>query len=128
MALDEIAQSAFSLLGASADLPPVYWPNVSVQSAPEDTHLRVFVLPASTESRGLTSWDVEKGIIQVSVYGKHGVGVITLFAIAESVLSLFPRGYSADAFKVHVAGSIGPAFIDGAWYVVPVSIPYQHVR
>ncbi len=128
MPLDLIAQAAFQALASTAGLPPVYWPNISIPEAPEAIHLRAFVLPADTESRGLVGWDVEQGIIQVSVYAKQGVGVIAPYATAEAVLGAFPRGFSTAAFKVHLAGSIGPAIIDGAWCSVTVSIPYQNVR
>lgn len=128
MPLDAIAQAAFAELNAAAGLPPVYWPNVAVPDSPEDLHLRVFILPANTESIGLASWDVERGIIQVSVYAKQGLGVISPYATAEAVLAVFPRGYTNSAFSVIVAGSVGPAAIDGAWLIVPVSISYQKVR
>lgn len=127
MPVDAIASAAFQAI-SDASLPPVYWPNVEVPAALEGLHLRAFILPADTESMGLSSWDVERGIIQVSVYAKQGEGVIAPFATAEEVLAVFPRGYSNSQFRVHTAGSIGPAIIDGAWCVVPVSISYQHVR
>ena len=127
MAIDAIAHAAFEAL-SQAGLPPIYRPNVEVPAAPESLHLRAFILPANTESMGLASWDVERGILQVSVYAKHGVGIVPPYSIAEQVLAVFPRGYADPSFRVIVAGSVGPALIDGAWCVVPVSIPYQNVR
>ncbi len=128
MPLPAIINDAFSTLANSFGLPPVVYPNEANPAIPESTHLRAYILPADTESIGLSSWDVERGIIQVSVYEKQGAGVIKASAIAEQVLALFPRGFSASGFKVHRAGSIGPAVIDGAWLAIPVSISYQHVR
>lgn len=128
MAIDAIAQAAFAELATATGLPPVYWPNVAAPDSPEPLHLRAFVLPADTESIGLASWDVERGIIQVSVYAKQGLGVIAPYATAEAILSVFPRGYANGAFRVNIAGNVGPAIIDGAWCVVPVSISYQNVR
>ena len=127
MPLDMIAQDVFLELDVAA-LAPIYWPNIAESQAPTVDHLRAFIIPADTESRGLASWDVERGVIQVSVYSRQGVGVIDAYAMAEAVLGVFPRGTSLAGVKISVSGSIGPGFMDGAWFVVPVSIPYYQVR
>lgn len=128
MPMPEIVSAAFSTLANAFGLPPVVYPNEANPEIPASTHLRAYILPADTESMGLSSWDVERGIIQVSVYEKHGAGIIKAYSIAQQVLALFPRGFSASGFKVHRAGSIGPAVIDGAWLAIAVSIPYENVR
>lgn len=128
MPLPAIANDAFTALANAFGLPPVVYPNEANPAVPTSTHLRAYILPADTESMGLSSWDVERGIIQVSVYEKQGTGIIKAYSIAQQVLALFPRGFSAAGFKVHRAGSIGPAVIDGAWLAIAVSIPYENVR
>ena len=128
MAIDLIAQDVFETLSAKTNLPPIYWPNVAVPAAPEALHLRVYILPAGTQSIGLASFDVERGIIQVSIFSTQGAGMIAPFALAEKILGIFPRGYTSPRFVVPLAGSVGPAIYDGAWCVVPVSFNYQNVR
>ena len=128
MPLPAIINDAFSTLANGLGLPPIVYPNEASPAVPDAAHLRADILPADTESIGLNSWDVERGIIQVSVYEKRSAGIVHAHEIAELVLALFPRGFSAPGFKVHRAGSIGPAVIDGAWLAIPVSIPYQNVR
>lgn len=128
MPLPEIVNDAFNTLGNAFGLPPIIYPNEAKPDIPTGTHLRAYILPADTESIGLSSWDVERGIIQVSVYEKRGAGIIKAYSIAQQILALFPRGFSASGFKVHRAGSVGPAMIDGAWLAIAVSIPYENVR
>jgi hypothetical protein len=128
MPMPEIVNDAFTALANAYSLPPIVYPNEANPAIPTDTHLRAYILPADTESIGLSSWDVERGIIQVSVYEKQGAGIINAYSIAQQILALFPRGFSASGFKVHRAGSIGPAMIDGAWLAIAVSIPYENVR
>lgn len=128
MALDAIAEDVFATLSAAPGLPPVVYPNVGVD-VPAAPHLRVFILPANTDTVGLNSFEVEQGIIQISVYEAQGQGAIGPYATAELILNtVFPRGFSTLNFRVIKAGSLGPAIVDGAWYVVPVSISYINVR
>lgn len=128
MPLPDIINAAFTTLSNAVWIPPVLYQNEANPSIPDALHLRAYILPADTESVGLSSWDVERGILQVSVYEKHGTGIIKAYSVAQQILDLFPRGFSAPGFKVHRAGSIGPAVIDGAWLAIAVSIPYENVR
>lgn len=127
MPMPDIINAAFSIL-ADGLLTPIIFPNATGTTIPTEQHLRAYILPADTETVGLNSWNVERGIIQISVYDKVGVGVVAPYTLAEEVLALFPRGLVTSAFKVHRAGSIGPAVIDGGWVAVAVSIPYENVR
>lgn len=129
MSAPAIAQDIFARLAAGVSthsLPALYFPFVGGE--PDVEHLRPRILPAMTESRGVDGWDVERGIAQVSVYTKQGLGDIHAYSIAERILDLFARGWSTENVKVDVAGYLSPVFIDGGWCALHVSIPYVHVR
>jgi hypothetical protein len=128
MSISAIHKAVFTKLAATSGLPQLVYPNIST-ATPTGNHLRVFILPATTESIGLKDIDWARGIIQISVYCKDGVGAITATDIADTVIGLFPRGTimtnSGLSIRVDATGYAGQAITGEGWYQVPVSIPYN---
>jgi hypothetical protein len=127
MNLADFKASVFSLLENASGLLPVYFPNLKQQPEPNEAHLKVFVLPANTETLGLSTLEQQKGIVQVSVCYPLGISDIKATQTAEAVLLLFPRGLALGGARIDKKGSISTSFESGAWYVTPVSIPYNSI-
>lgn len=125
--LSAIIAALFDRLRDTAGLPTIYWPNVHA-TPPTGSHLRVDILPAETATLGLASGSQARGIIQVSVYTKAGIGVTTAAGIADAVLAAMPRGTSVTQsgflVRIDTVGSVAPPIITEGWHIFPVSIPY----
>jgi hypothetical protein len=76
---------------------------------------------------GLASTDLTTGIVQVSIYVTPGIGAIIPAQIAKQIIDLFPRNLEMSGVMISGKPWESPALNDNAWYVVPVSIPYQMV-
>lgn len=126
MSLAIIKQSVFAYLDGLAGLPPLYFDNIESEPPPGD-HLRPFVLPANTSTIGIKTLNQEIGVIQVSVYTEKGKGEIIPANYAQLILDAFPRNTKLTGLRIDQAGSIAPAFYDGAWHITPVSVPYQNL-
>ena len=124
MALSNIQIDVFDRLSTLGD--PIIYPNI-YEAPPEVEHLRVDVMPNKTDTIGLNDTTMENGIVQVLVYSFHGKGAISASQKAESVLALFSRNTVLSSCRFDVTGSINTSFIDGSWYVTPVSLPYHNL-
>lgn len=132
MSLETIQKAIFGRLDGSA-LPPRWYPNRSGigagQTQPDGTHLRVDILPAITDSIGLTALDQHRGVLQVKAMIKPDTGSVPAARIVEQVLALFPRNTELrqDGLRIRFdrSGYPGPSMQDGAWYATPVTIPYN---
>jgi len=122
MSEELIAKEVFDRL-ADFELP-VRYPNVQYGEQTE-AHCRASVLPAETDSFTLAGSVKRQGIIQVSIYMQQGIGDIIPRQYADTVIQLFPRGLDMAGVRVHRQGWASPGFIDGAWWVTPVTIPYH---
>lgn len=127
MALSTIKTSVFDRLIATGGLLPLFFDNVEAD-APDENHLRPFVLPGTAATLGLNDLSQESGLIQVSVYVKKGQGDIVSSDTAALILDAFPRNLSLTGLRIDVVGSIAPSFFDGAWQITPVTIPYQNLE
>lgn len=132
MSLNAVQVAVFKRLKASppASLPIAY-PNVSGQ-LPTTDYLRVNILPAQTETIGVTTLSRERGIVQIDVMTRAGIGATKAGDYAAAVLSLFPRNLAlteaGEAVRFEREGWAAPALQDGTWYMVPISIPYSVLR
>ncbi len=125
--LSAIIAALFDKLRDAGGLPTIYWPNVH-GTPPTGSHLRVDVLPAETATLGLTTGVQGRGVIQIAVYTKAGIGITTAAGIADAVLAAMPRNTSItqSGYKIRIdaVGSVAPPIIQDGWHVLPVSIPY----
>jgi hypothetical protein len=121
-------EAAFTVrMNEMNDRPGVAWPNVKFEPNAKKPYLRLSILPAQTvqASLGSIGKDETNGICQISVFVPAGSGRTNL---PDMIADHFKRGtvlaYNTTRVRLR-APSIGPAISDGAFYFVPVSIPYQ---
>ena len=121
-------EAAFTVkMNELADRPAVAWPNVKFEPNGKKPHLRINVIPAETvqASLGSAGKDETNGICQISCFVPAGTGKSTL---PDIIADHFKRGtvlvYNGTRIRLR-SPSIGVSVIDGAFYFVPVSIPYQ---
>ena len=116
-----------AIFTAVTGLTSVAWPNVPHEGV--HPFVAVHVLPAATESVGLSGIDYHKGIIQFDCHIAAGGGELAASDLADTVLALFPRGKRATSGAVTVEinktgwANTGKQTPDG--YFIPVSIPYE---
>jgi uncharacterized protein DUF4128 len=103
-------------------------------SAPEGQRpvpwVRLDLLPARpsnpTQGEGFRR---EQGILQATVSAPSGGGPQQATAIADVLASYFRRGWSSSEGTtkvwVDLDPFLGPGVPDGAWFRIPLSIPYQ---
>lgn len=120
--LSEIKTSLFTQLEANTALP-IYYDNVD-SDVPTSTHLRPFVLPATTDTIGTNDLGKEQGLLQVNVYTLKGSGQLDGVVIAEAMIAIFPRSLALTGVRIDEYGSIGPSLLVDSWQVTPVSFPY----
>jgi hypothetical protein len=121
-------EAAFTVhMNELADRPAVAWPNVKFEPNGKKPYLRLNVIPAETvqASLGATGKDETNGICQITCFAPTGTGRTDL---PDIIADHFKRGtvlsYNGTSIRLR-SPSIGPAVADGAFYFVPVSIPYQ---
>lgn len=132
MSLNAVQSAVFKRLKASPPSAlPIAYPNIAGQQ-PTTDYLRVNVLPAQTETIGLEDTALERGIVQIDVMTRAGIGAIKAGEYAAAVLALFPRNLrlteAGEAVRFEREGWAAQALQDGSWYQVPVSIPYLILR
>lgn len=132
MSLNAVQAAVFKRLKASPPSAlPIAYPNIAGQQ-PTTDYLRVNVLPAQTETVGVATLSRERGIVQIDVMTRAGIGAIKAGEYAAAVLALFPRNLTlteaGEAVRFEREGWAAPALQDGSWYQVPVSIPYSILR
>lgn len=126
MSLINIQTALLARLEAQGGLPPIYFPNSS-EALPTTNYISPMVLPANTQSLGLSTTDRENGIFQILIYVKKGTSELEASRIALQILDTFPRNLTLTGVRINVAGSIGPTMFDGSWAITPVTIPYQNI-
>lgn len=126
MSVADITNDVNDRLASAPGLPPLFFDNIDAD-VPAGEHLRPYILPANTESLGLTELDQEQGVIQVSVFVPKGVGTIQPAETAKEILDLFPRNLELPSLRIDAAGSVAPPLYREGWYVTPVTIPYQQL-
>ena len=110
-----------------ANRPAVAWPNVKFESNSKKPYIRINIIPAETvqASLGADGKDETNGICQITIFVPAGTGRTDL---PDIIADHFKRGtalsYNGTSIRLR-SPSVGPAIAEGAFYFVPVSIPYQ---
>lgn len=109
---------------------PTQWENAPYTPSASMVYLQEALLPADAPSVGIASSSANEftGIYQVSVLAPAGGTKGPGYATAKQVQEAFPKGLRLTRSGVTVAilrTAQGPAFMDGARWVVPVSIYYR---
>jgi hypothetical protein len=130
MNYENILKALFAYLDGVAGLPAIYWPNVS-ETTPSGDHLVAWVLPAESDTIGLASLNMANGLLQIDVKIKATKGQIKAAVIVDDVIAAFPRGteLTEGVTKVRIdkAASVSQGIQDGAWYTVPIRIPFYSI-
>ena len=127
MSLAQVADAVFTRLAGLAGLPTIYYQNIDYDT-PTEEHIRATVLPANTETRGLVNQNIERGIINISIFVPQGVGIIGAAGYAATVLTGFPRNLDlGNQIRIDVAGYVEAGIVDGGWYQLPIIIPYLQI-
>jgi hypothetical protein len=111
----------------------VAYEGVAFEPDPDDTYLRAFILPASTQTLTLEGVDrVYTGIFQVSVIAPSGSGTADAEGIVGDLDSLFPTflRIQRDDLEIMVLTPIeqGPVIVDDNAMTVPASFQYRADR
>lgn len=122
-------------LAAFALLPPTYqvaWEGIPFTPPATGVWLRSVQIPARTTqlTLGVDALDLHTGVYQVSVMVGPGVGLGGALATADAVVGHFKRNtklVSGSTTVVIETSSRGPAFPDGSWLNIPISIDYRAV-
>lgn len=129
MSIAEIKKGVFKAI-SSAGLGDVVWPNVPFTGKPP--YLRLFVLPAQTETVGLNSIARLRGIIQIDCVVTAGGGEIEASEKAEAVLAELPRltriVEGSTTIEINATGWAGPGLQEPDKYFIPVTIPYEVIK
>jgi hypothetical protein len=89
------------------------------------------VLPAETDTIGLASLNKANGLLQIDVKIKSSRGQIKAATIVDDVIAALPRGTEliegVTKVRIDQAASASQGIQDGAWYTVPVRIPFYSI-
>ena len=119
-----------AVFGAISGVASVAWPNVPYEG--NTPYVRPHIMPAMTDTVGLSGIDHHMGIIQVDCVVATGGGEIEASALADTVIALFPRGarFTSGSTTVQInkaswasSGQQSPNI-----YFVPVTIPYEVIK
>ena len=109
------------------------WENVSYKPIINTPYQAAWLLPAEVENPsygGGTGQRLERhpGILQVSIFYPSNAGPEPAAIRAEVIKAAFPRGLTLSSGSLRVLIMRSPFSSagrpQGAWYMVPVSIPY----
>lgn len=124
----EITLGAIGVIDGIAGLPTIAWPNVDFDTENVDEYIRVYILPAESESDSL-GCDEFIGLIQASVYVRDGSGIIDATGYTDAIRAAFTKSLEitngTTKFKITKTGWDAPMLVDGGWCQIPVSIPYK---
>lgn len=123
----DIEAALVTHLNSLSSRPAVAFPNVKFEPNPKNAFVKIDILGGATEQAGLgeDGKDETNGICQLSVFVPTGTGRST---IPDQLADHFKRGtiLTSNSTVVRLRSpSIGSSIADGAFYLVPVSIPYQ---
>jgi len=131
MSEDRIRAVLESRLASWADANglPVIWQNAGAD-IPTVDHLRAYLMPAETRSIDLKKvMRNYRGVFQVSVFTKPGVGPGRADRLAKALDDLFqvaiPMTSNGLTVRVTSPMSAKPAMPGTDWYSVPVSCRYS---
>jgi hypothetical protein len=129
---DEAAPMRRRFAAEWANRTPVAWPNANFTPPQGQPWVRFGVFPAHAAQVSMGGAGNRRfrrsGLLIIEVFTPAGRGDGEANVLAEQVAAIF-RGVTAEG--VRYAGPKGesprrlPGRVDGAWYQVPVHVPYQ---
>jgi len=129
-ALLNIAAALDTKLSTLAGSWPIAWENVEYRPTALVSHLRPTFLPASARQADLGSAgrNFLTGVYQVDIFTPTGPGRAVAIAKADAVVTHFKRGTSltSGGYPVTCVRAVAaPGRVDGAWYIVSVSVYWR---
>ena len=149
----DLLQAAFSKVKAIADNLhlPCYWPNVALPTPPANVHLRASVISTRPRVIGTCGKARSRWSLQIAVWVRDGVGVITPANTGDAIAAGLPLGLViAGASRTHTitglyswlwrertgasrtytitepAEPVAPVRADG-WYATPYLFALEHI-
>lgn len=111
------------LLGVTG-LPPIVWPNSSVDAPP--TFLRIRRM-SGMSSRSSISHDRKDGMLQIEVYGAFGEGDANTKLIGQQIAALYPKDALLDGYVRIIMADVleGAPTADEGWWMTPVQVDWR---
>ena len=108
---------------------PIAWENTNYKADADTEFLRSTFIPSDTSqyTLGDTGKDVTRGLYQVDVFAPAQMGRTTK---PDSIADHFKRGtiLTKNATRVRIRSvSVGRGTLDGAWYIVPVTMNFETI-
>lgn len=128
MTQSEINQSIRALVAqiAKREGLKVAWPNIVFDdiNAP---YLQMHIMPASTENMGLAlDMPILKGVIQINLVGKVGIGDEQLSLIADNIKTQLENGLTlTDTLYLNSEPSQFPPLAGDTHYTIPIRTSYR---
>ena len=93
---------------------------------PDTTWIEVFIIPAMTDNTTLsTQRKTLKGIIQINLYTKDGVGTKLSETLAEEIINILPATTKSSNLSIEKTGYIMSPVKDAQWRVTPIRFEYR---
>lgn len=93
---------------------------------PDTTWIEVFIIPAMTDNTTLsTQRKTLKGIIQINLYTKDGVGTKLSETLAEEIINILPATTKSSNLSIEKTGYIMSSLKDAQWKVTPIRFEYR---
>mgnify|MGYP006348118381 FL=1 len=129
----DLLQAVFTKVKTIADglSLPCYWPNVAAPAAPANVHLRASVMSTRPRVIGTCGKARSRWFLQIAVWVRDGVGVITPANTGDAIaaglpLGLVIAGVSRTYTITEPAEPVAPVRADG-WYATPYLFALEHI-
>lgn len=129
----DLLQAAFAKVKAVADALglPCYWPNVALPTSPANVHLRASVMSTRPRVIGTGGKARSRWSLQIAVWVRDGVGVITPANTGDAIAAGLPpglviAGVSRTYTITEPAEAVAPIKADG-WYATPYLFALEHI-
>jgi hypothetical protein len=127
MTNEAILNAVFSKLASLGGLPAILYPNRKYSTPPTE-YIAVSVMPIPTTTYSFDYGELKSGLIQCNVVVPIDVGVIKGAQIADTIITAMKNGTVIGGdLKVSKPPYSSGAIIDGASYIIPVTIQYRVV-
>jgi len=125
---DDVESAIISKLVTLTGLPHIVYPNVAYTPVEGTPYGRFTNIPGKTGSYSIGTNDPRyDGIAQIDLFYPVGVGRSAAMTMANNVATHFTAGTALTDGNVCLTTEppyLLTSYNDGAWYVVPVRVPY----
>ena len=129
----DLLNAAFAKVNAIANNLhlPCYWPNVALPTPPANVHLRASATSTRPRVIGTGGKARSRWLLQIAVWVRDGVGVITPANTGDAIAAGLPLGLViAGASRTYTitepAEPVAPVRADG-WYATPYLFALEHI-